>query len=409
MRRRATIAVVLIALGAGAGASLGAGLQGFDEIERGRYLANSADCGSCHTLPGSSQLFAGGRSIETPFGSLVSPNITPDPDTGIGAWTDEEFDRAVRGGRARDGARLYPAMPFPYYAKMSREDVKAIRAYLSTIAPVHNKVTSDTLPFPFSMRSSMIVWDALYFKPSEFREDASKSKEWNRGAYLVQGPAHCGGCHTPKSFLGGDKTAERLRGYTLQGWVAPDITSGQGPLRDWSVDDLAEYLKTGHNTYAAAAGLMAEVVQLSTSNMTDEDVKAMAVYLKDVAGAAPPGSGSIDQNVVNAGAAIFQDLCAACHRQDGAGVPRLFPKLSDAATVAAADPTTVLRVILQGTQTVATAREPTGPAMPAFGWQLNDEQVAALASYVRSHFAHAPAVSADQVHQVRAALASRTN
>ena len=278
MRKRATTLVALLVLGASISASRSAGLQGFAEIERGRYLVNAADCGSCHTVPGSNQPFAGGRSIETPFGNLISPNITPDRDTGIGMWSDDEFDAAVRQGRQRGGARLYPAMPFPYYSRMSLDDVKAIRAYLSTVKPVHNAVISDTLPFPFNLRASMIVWDRLYFKPGEFHPDASKSAEWNRGAFLVQGPGHCGACHTPKTLLGGDKTSDALRGYTLQGWVAPDITSGQGPLGDWSVDDLAEYLKTGHNKYAAAAGLMAEVVQLSTSKMTDEDVKSIAVY-----------------------------------------------------------------------------------------------------------------------------------
>ena len=409
MRRRTTIAAAVVVLAASVTGGRGADLQRFSEIARGRYLANAADCGSCHTIPGSNKPFAGGRPIETPFGNIVSPNITPDMQTGIGSWTDDEFDAAVRNGRARDGARLYPAMPFPYYSRMSREDVKAIRAYLSTVAPVHNQVTSDTLPFPFDIRSSMIVWDELYFKPQEFKPDATKSEEWNRGAYLVQGPAHCGACHTPKSILGGDKTSEPLRGYTLQGWVAPDITSGLGPLGSWSADDLAEYLKTGHNKYAAAAGPMAEVVQLSTSNMTDADVKAIAVYLKDISGTAPASASAADQNVLTAGGAIFQDLCAACHTKDGQGIPQLFPRLSDAATVAAPDPTTVLRVILQGTQTVATDREPTGPAMPGFGWQLNDEQVAAVASYVRNHFAHAPAVTADQAAKTRADLASRTN
>lgn len=407
MRKRATTAVVLLALGASIGASRSAGLQDFAEIERGRYLVNAADCGSCHTVPGSNQPFAGGRSIETPFGNLISPNITSDRDTGIGTWSDDEFDAAVRQGRQRGGGRLYPAMPFPYYSRMSRDDVKAIRAYLSTVKPVHRAITTDTLPFPFNLRASMIVWDRLYFKPGEFHPAPSKSVEWKRGAYLVQGPGHCGACHTPKTLLGGDKTSDALRGYTLQGWVAPDITSGQGPLGDWSVDDLAEYLKTGHNKYAAAGGLMAEVVQLSTSKMTDADVKSIAVYLKDIRGPAPAGPGSVDQNVLTAGSAIFQDLCAACHRQDGQGIPNLFPRLSDAATVAAADPTTVLRVILQGTPTVATSREPTGPGMPTFGWQLNDEQVAAVATYVRNHFAHAPAVSADDVRRIRGMLARR--
>jgi mono/diheme cytochrome c family protein len=406
MRKRSTITLTVLALGATIGVARSAGLQKFEEIERGRYLANAADCGSCHTVPGSNQPFAGGRAIETPFGKLVSPNITPDRETGIGAWADDQFDAAVRNGRTRDGARLYPAMPFPYYARMSREDVKAIRAYLSTVEPVHNPVHADTLPFPFDLRFSMVVWDALYFKPGEFQADPSKSEEWNLGAFLVQGPGHCGACHTPKTILGGDKTSEALRGYVLQGWSAPDIT---GSLRKWTDDDIADYLKTGHNQYAAAAGLMGEVVELSTSRMADDDLKAIAAYLKDGSQAAAPAEASVDQSVLTAGAAIYKDLCASCHQQDGQGVPHLFPRLSETATVATADPTTVLRVILKGTQTVATDREPTGPAMPGFGWQLNDEQVAAVASYVRNHFAHAPGVSADQVKTAREALAARTN
>jgi mono/diheme cytochrome c family protein len=409
MRKRVPPAVAVILLCAGVGGSRGADLQDFAAVERGRYLAHAADCGSCHTVPGSDHPLSGGRPIETPFGVLVSPNITPDRDTGIGAWTDEEFDAAVRGGRNRDGARLYPAMPFPYFTRMSRQDVKDIRAYLSTLEPVHNEVNVNRLPFPLNLRSAMMVWDGLYFKPGEFEPDPSKPKEWNRGAYLVQGPGHCGACHTPKNVLGGDKLSEPLRGYTLQGWVAPDITSGHGPLGDWSVEDIAQYLKTGHNSKAAAAGLMGEVVELSTSNMTDEDVSAVATYLKDITGPGPEADKTADNGILSAGGAMYQDLCSACHKSDGKGVPNLIPDLSRAATVNTTDPTTVLRVILQGAQTVATGREPTGPAMPAFGWQLNDAQVAALATYVRNHWGEAPPVSEDQVKKERAALAARAN
>jgi mono/diheme cytochrome c family protein len=406
MRRTLTIAAALVALGAGVYPSVAADLQQFSAVARGRYLANAADCGSCHTVPGSNQPFAGGREIETPFGVLVAPNITPDGATGIGAWTDDEFDAAVRGGRTRNGARLYPAMPFQYYARMSREDVKDIRAYLRTIEPVRNAVTSNKLPFPLNQRASMIAWDELYFKPGEFHADASKSKEWNRGAYLVQGPGHCGACHTPKTFLGGDETQQSLRGYTLQGWTAPDITSGKGALRNWSADDIAQYLKTGHNSHAAAAGLMGEVVELSTANMTDEDAHAIATYLKGIGGAATQNNSEADKDVLAAGGAIYGDLCSACHKGDGKGVANLFPDLSEAATVSAHDPTTVLRVILQGAQSVATDREPTGPAMPSFAWQLNDAQVAALATYVRDRFGNkAPSVSEGDAKRARASLA----
>lgn len=379
-------------------------------MERGRYLAIAADCGSCHTSPDSDHPFAGGRQIETPFGFLAAPNITPDRDTGIGAWTDDEFDAAVRQGRSRDGARLYPAMPFPYFTHMSRQDVADIRAYLNTIEPMHNAVTVNRLPFPLNLRAAMTGWDALYFTPGEFHDDPSKSQAWNRGAYLVRGPGHCGACHTPKTVLGGDKTSAALQGYTLQGWTAPDITGGLGSLRDWSVEDIATYLRTGHNQHAAAAGLMGEVVDLSTSKLTDDDLRAIAVYLKEVSGPAPETTSSADPSILNAGSAIYQDLCAACHQRDGTGVPYMFPDLAKAATVAAKDPTTVLRVILQGAQSVSTEHEPTGPAMPAFAWQLDDAQVAALATYVRDHFGKgAPPVSEGDVRKARAALTARTN
>jgi mono/diheme cytochrome c family protein len=408
--RKAPVIAALIAVGASAGPGRGAGPQDFSSIEHGRYLANAADCGSCHMVPGSDHPFSGGRPIETPFGTLVAPNITPDHETGIGDWTDDQFDAAVRHGRARNGARLYPAMPFPYYTRMSRQDVADIRAYLATIEPVHNAVRVNRLPFPINIRSAMTVWDELYFKPGEYHPNTSKSAEWNRGAYLVQGPGHCGACHTPKTWLGGDKASEALRGYTLQDWTAPDITSGQGALGNWSVADVATYLKTGHNRNAAAAGLMSEVVSLSTSKMTDADVKAMALYLKDVSGPASEAAASPDKNVMAAGKAIYQDLCSSCHTPDGKGVANLFPNLSEAATVSAKDPATVLRVILQGAQSVATDREPTGPAMPAFGWQLNDAQIAAVATYVRSNFGKsAPSVSEGDVQKTRSKLAARTN
>lgn len=409
MRRGAQLALAILAFTVDAGAATSAGLQDFATIERGRYLADAADCGSCHTVSGSDQPFSGGRPIETPFGVLVAPNITPDRETGIGAWSDEEFDAAVRNGRRRDGKRLYPAMPFPYFARMTQEDVKDIRAYLSTVEPIHKPVTVNQLPFPLNQRMVMTVWDKLYFTPGAFKQEPSKSKEWNRGAYLVQGPGHCGACHTPKTFLGADKAPKSLQGYALQGWVAPDITSGLGPLAQWSADDLAQYLKTGHNRFAAASGPMGEVVELSTSKLSDDDVKAMATFLKDVSGPKPVAGTSADSKVLTAGGAIYQDLCSACHKSDGTGVPNLIPNLAQAATVNTGDPTTVLRVILQGAQSVATDREPTGPAMPAFGWQLNDAQVAAVATYVRNHWGKAPPVSENDVKKGRAQLEARTN
>jgi mono/diheme cytochrome c family protein len=257
--------------------------QAFDQIEKGRYLAAVADCFACHTVPNAGQPFAGARPIETPFGEITSSNITPDNDTGIGAWTDEQFDNAVRKGVSPDGSRLYPAMPYPSYTRMSRDDVLAIRAYLKTVEPVHQQVKSNTLPFPFNIRLAMRAWDALYFTEGEFQPDSRQSAAWNRGAYLVQGPGHCTACHTPKSLLGGDKTSDNLRGFNVQDWFAPDITGdGTHGLGQWTEADIRTYLKTGHNRITAATGPMAEEVADSTSHYRDSDLDAIATYRKSL-------------------------------------------------------------------------------------------------------------------------------
>ncbi len=387
--------------------------QDFAQIERGRYLAAAADCAGCHTRPGSSQAYTGGRPIETPFGTMVAPNITPDAQTGIGAWTDEQFDAAVRRGRRRDGSRLYPAMPFTYYTRMSRDDVAAIRAYLATVPAVHNAVVSNTLPFPFNVRAVMRAWDALYFHAGELRSDASKTPEWNRGVYLVQGPGHCGACHTPKSILGGDRSDAFLHGFRLQDWFAPDITNdAQVGLGNWSVEDIAGYLKTGHNRVTAATGPMAEEVALGSSHMTDADLRAVAAYLKTV-----PGDGegttravATDDPMMTAGAAIYRDQCSACHGLEGRGVDRLFPSLADSSMVRSSDPATLIRIVLRGARSVATDAEPTSPGMPSYGRQLDDNQVASVLTYVRNAWGtHANAVAADMVQHTRSALATRSD
>jgi mono/diheme cytochrome c family protein len=384
--------------------------QNFSQIERGRYLAIASDCVSCHTVPDGGVPYAGGRAIETPFGNLIAPNITSDPETGVGAWTDTEFDAAVRGGLRPNGARLYPAMPFNAYTKMSRDDVIAIRAYLNTIPPVRNAVVANALSFPFSIRSLMGVWDTLYFSAGEYKADPSQSAEWNRGAFLVTGPGHFGACHTPKSLLGGDKASYALGGSSLQGWFAPDITneSDQG-LGRWSVEDIVGYLKSGHNRISAATGPMAEVVTLSTSHMQEPDLRAMAVYLKSVKS---PSRGSTPVNakspVMVSGSAIYRDQCSACHGLDGKGTPLLFPSVADSALVRSSDPTSLIRMVLRGARSVATTEEPTGPGMPAYGWELDDQQVAAVLTFLRNSWgANSPEVVAGDVSVARSRLAFR--
>ena len=379
--------------------------QNFGQVERGRYLDIAGDCSSCHTVPGSGQPFAGGRPIETPFGVVVGANITPDPDTGIGASSDETFVRAPREGKGHNGQLLYPAMPYPYYTKLTESDALAIRAYLNTVKPVRNAVVSNKLPFPLDIREGMAAWNALYFTSGEFKPDSTKSAEWNRGAYLVEGLGHCGACHTPKSALGGDDRAHAFQGYALQGWFAPNITNdNERGLGGWSVADIVAYLKNGHNPTSASTGIMAEEITLSSSHMTDADLTAIATYLKALPGqtASPPAGVSASDPKMVAGEAIYADACSACHGLDGKGVPYLFPSLAGSPNVRSADPASLIRVVIEGARSVATAGEPTGPGMPSFAWKLSDDQAAAVLTYIRNSWgASAPIVEASQIAQAR--------
>jgi mono/diheme cytochrome c family protein len=406
-RRIAFLAVLSCSTSAWAG---GSDPQEFTQIERGRYLSILSDCTSCHTVPDSGQPFAGGRAIETPFGNIVAPNITPDPETGIGAWSDEQFDAAVRHGVGRDGSKLYPAMPYNAYTKMSRDDVLAIRAYLNTMTPVRNAVTANTLPFPFNIRASLGVWNALYFKDGEYRPNPTQSAEWNRGAFLVDGPAHCGACHTPKTALGGDKVDRYLQGTYLQGWSAPDLTGdARLGLGRWSEEDVVAYLKSGHNRVTAATGPMGEVVALSTAKMTDPDLAAIALYLKSLPGRSQaPSALPADDPAMVAGAAIYRDQCSACHGLEGKGVNELFPSISDSSMVRSDDPTTSIRLILRGARSIQTRSQETGPGMPSYGRQLDDVEVAAVLTYIRNSWGGAAAsVTPMEVSKVRSDTARR--
>jgi mono/diheme cytochrome c family protein len=366
--------------------------QAFDVIERGRYLAVLGDCVACHTTPGGKP-FAGGAALETPFGALVGPNITPDPATGIGSWSEADFWRVLHDGIGRGGKRLYPAMPYPAYTKISREDASAIWAYLRTLEPVRNDVQSNQLLFPFNVRPPATAgWDLINFTPGVFESDPAKSEAWNRGAYLVEGLGHCGTCHTPKNITGGDRNGEALRGGLLQDWYAPDITSDlRTGIGDWSVDDIVRYLKTGANSYDIASGPMAEVVENSTSHLLDSDLLAIATYLKDSAARSPPQATSLasDAPRMVAGKAIYEDRCAACHLSSGSGAATLFPRLAAAPLVQSTDPTSLIRVVLIGSRAGATAAAPTAPAMPSFAWNLKDTEIADVLTYIRNAWGNA--------------------
>ena len=376
--------------------------QDFTLIARGRYLATVGDCTACHTKDGGA-FMAGGRALPTPFGRIVSPNITPDRATGIGAMSDETFYNAMHNGMTHE--RLYPAMPYPYYTKATRADVMAIRAWLTTIPPTVNEVHSNTLPFPFNVRLSMWGWNTLFFTPGEWHDQQSKSADWNRGGYLVEGLGHCGACHTPKNILGADDNGSHLQGYALQGWFAPNITGDKHVgVGAWSAQDIVDYLKTGANQYTAASGPMAEEIRDSTSHWSLDDLQAAATYLLDQSGSNKPAPQPVAANdpAVRAGQAIYVDQCSACHTMDGSGVARLLPTLKNSPFVQQDNPDSLLHVVLNGTRAVSTSAAPTAPAMPNFDWKLSDEQVAAVVTFIRNSWGNAaPAVTAAQAHSMR--------
>ena len=382
--------------------------QSFDQVQRGRYLAIAADCTACHTKPGQ-PIFAGGRGIATPFGTLISPNLTPDPETGIGRMSDDDFVNSLKDGVGA-GGHLYPAMPYTYYTRMSRSDALAIRAYLNTVPPVRNKVKSDQLPFPLDIRASMAAWDALYFKKGDFQQRPDKSAAWNRGGYLVEALEHCGMCHTPKNLLGADETDHAYQGYVVQGWFAPNLTSNAHlGLGGWSEQDIVEYLRTGHNRISAASGPMAEAVMDSTSHLSDADLKAMAIYLKDLpaAGAAKPQPLPPESATMKTGEALYADNCEACHTREGAGIPKLFPALKGSPLVQSEKATGLIHVVLEGSRSAGTDGAPTAPAMPTFDWRLNDAQVAAVLTYIRNSWGNAaPAVTPEDVSGARKEMGS---
>jgi mono/diheme cytochrome c family protein len=296
-------------------------------------------------------------------------------------------------GIGKDGVRLYPAMPYPAYTKVTREDASAIWSYLRTLEPVHNQVQSNHLEFPFSARRpATFTWDLINFKPGVFQPNPAKSEAWNRGAYLVEGLGHCGTCHTPKNITGGDRGGEALQGALLQGWYAPDVTPDPRiGIGGWSAEEIVRYLKTAANSFTIASGPMAEVVENSTSHMTDPDLLAIATYLKDGVPrnvTAVTALAAEDRRMV-AGKAIYEDRCAACHSSSGAGIANLFPRLAQAPLVQATDPTSLIRVVLIGTRAGATSTAPTAPAMPAFGWNLSDEEVANVLTYARNVWGNA--------------------
>jgi mono/diheme cytochrome c family protein len=378
-----------------------------DVVKRGAELAALGNCDVCHTAPGG-RPFAGGRALPTPFGTIHATNITPDAETGIGNWSEAAFLRALRHGIRRDGAHLYPAFPYDHFTRVSDDDVNAIYAYLMTREPVRSSPPANDLPFPLNLRAVVFGWDLLFLRAGPFRPDSNHDETWNRGAYLVEGLGHCGVCHTPRNFLGAEKSDQDLSGGESEGWTAyPLDAASPAPVR-WSADALAHYLAFGFEaSHGVARGPMAEVAN-DLHAVSKEDIRAIAVYLADRGGQARSPAGRVEQQqaaqsargkagaansadsqaaVTRAtdaeqGASIYASACAGCHEG-----PRALPfggiDLALSSGIAGPNPTNLFNVVLYGLP--ATGATST-PIMPGFAAAMNDAQLVALARYLRSRF-----------------------
>ena len=383
-------------------------------VARGHAVAIAGDCAACHTRPAGHAAasqgtpYAGGYAIETPFGSIVSTNITPDRKTGIGDWTERDFFQAVRHGRSPSGL-LYPAMPYPSYVQISDTDMHDLWSYMRSLKPVSNDSGGTHLGFPYNIRLLMAGWNLLFFENHAFAADQSRPAEWNRGRYLVDALGHCGGCHTAKNALGGDKTY--LAGGALQGWYAPALDNGtEHGLGNWSQDDLIAYLKIGSNNHAIAAGPMAEEVERSSQFMPPADLAAISTYLKSRPGPAHDRSTALatsDPEMLR-GAHIYTAACSACHAPKGEGIPGLATHLADNPATRADNPASLIHVLMKGGRGAVTSGNPTGGGMPSFAWKLSDGDAAAVLTYIRNSWGNAaPAVEAGQIAKARSDLGAR--
>jgi mono/diheme cytochrome c family protein len=365
-------------------------------IERGAYLARAADCSACHTTLGGKE-YAGGLGFKLPFGTLYSTNITPDKETGIGNYSDQDFLGAVHRGIRRDGARLYPAMPFTSYTYMTDADALAIKAYLFSLPPVRASIPANTLTFPFNQRWSMIFWSALFNPDRRFEPDSSKSPEWNRGAYLTEAMAHCGECHTPRNLAFALNNRQKFAGAVTAGWRAFNISSDKNTgVGAWSDDDLVSYLSIGHaDGHGTASGPMGEAVDHSLSHLAQQDIRAVVAYLRTVAATASPdlpatlappapashrdGRGTQDPR----GKMVFEGACVSCHGWTGESPLSPFATLTGAWAVNDPSAANVAQIVISGTK---RSTPPGAISMPAFGGSHSDAEIAAVANYVTARF-----------------------
>lgn len=382
-------------------------------IERGKYLAQAGDCIACHTVPGA-KIFSGNRPMPTPFGTLFAPNITPDPETGIGRWTAEEFYQMMHTGRGRDGKLLYPAMPFASYTKVTRADCDAIFAYLRSVPPVRLVTREHDLRFPYNNRNLLIGWRTLYFQEGEYQPNRAKSAEWNRGAYLVEGLGHCAMCHTPINALGGSSQQEAFRGglIPMQNWYAPSLTSNkEAGLGNWALKDIMDLLQVGVSNRGTVYGPMAEVTYNSLQHMTDDDIRAMAVYLKSLPSDEPPRPAPANaplradaNQMFSEGRRIYADKCASCHGAEGKGKLPHYPPLANNQSIIMTSAVNPVRMVLNGGYPPGTKKNPMPYGMPPFAHELSDDEIAAVVTYIRNAWGNrAGAVGTRDVNALRSA------
>ncbi|MBL8310241.1 MAG: cytochrome c [Burkholderiales bacterium] len=382
------------------------------QVERGEYLARIGNCAGCHTARGG-EPYAGGRAVDTPFGAVYAGNLTPDRATGIGDWSSEDFYRALHEGRSRDGRMLYPAFPYPNFTQVTRDDSDAIYAYLrERVKPARRVNTAHSLSFPYDSALALATWRLLYFKPADATAATAPSQTaaWQRGAYLVQGLAHCGACHSTRNALGAPLAGHAYDGAMMpqNDWYAPSLTArDEASVADWPLDDIARWLQTGTSPQGAAFGPMAEIVFQSTQYLRDEDARAMAAYLKALPvtrGVAfkpsPQTVSSGRATAADRGRVLYEEHCANCHGKAGEGKASAWPALVGNRTVLMANTSNLFRVVLSGGFAPATAGNPQPHGMPPFYHLLGDDDLVALLNYVRGAWGNnAPAITTlDLIH-----------
>ncbi len=381
-----------------------------DRIGRGEYLARAGNCMGCHSAKGGTP-WAGGRALDTSFGTFYTTNLTPDDATGLGQWTSDDFWNALHEGRSRDGRLLYPAFPYTSYTRITRDDADALWAYLRSLPPVRQVNRPHALRFPYDSQAALAAWRALYFRSGVFEADAAQSAEWNRGAYLVQGPGHCSACHASRNALGASEDADKLAGglIAVQNWYAPSLASPhEAGVADWPREDIVALLRDGKTARASVAGPMSEVVLGSTQHLSAEDLDAMATYLRSLpAPAAIAGTNDqvLDEASRERAARLYADHCADCHGENGEGAGSAYPALAGNRAVTLNPPANPLRMVLGGGFAPATKGNPRPYGMPPFATRLKDEEIALVVSYIRGSWGNSAApVSTLDVQRYRGNL-----